>query len=80
VQLNDGRTLNGVAIAQSDRTITLKMQNETIVIDRKEIEEIQESNLSLMPDGILESLAKSDARDLVAYLMHPNQVPLKNEP
>jgi putative heme-binding domain-containing protein len=80
VQLADGRTLNGMVIANSERTITLKTAQETIVIDRAEIEAMQDSTLSLMPEGMLETLKESEVRDLIAYLMHASQVPLPEKP
>ena len=80
VVLNDGRTLNGVIVAKTDRTITLKSQTGTTAIDRNDIDDMQESKLSLMPEGLLESLAETHVRDLIAYLMHPSQVPLTATP
>ena len=77
VVLNDGRTLNGVVVSQSDRTITLKSQSGAVTIDRNDIDEMQESKLSLMPEGLLESLTENQVRDLIAYLMYPSQVPLR---
>ena len=76
VVLNDGRTLNGVIVAKTDRTITLKSQTGTTAIDRNDIDDMQESKLSLMPEGLLESLPETQVRDLIAYLMYPSQVPL----
>jgi putative membrane-bound dehydrogenase-like protein len=80
VVLNDGRTLNGVIVAKTDRTITLKSQTAATVVDRNDIDEMQESTLSLMPDGLLESLSETQVRDLIAYLMHSIQVPLNETP
>lgn len=76
--LNDGRTLNGVVAAKTDRTITLKTMTETVAIDRADIKEKRESELSLMPEGLLDSLSPEQVRDLVAYLMHKTQTPLPN--
>jgi putative heme-binding domain-containing protein len=80
VLLNDGRTLNGVIVAKTDRTITLKSQTRTTVVDRNDIDDMQESKLSLMPEGLLESLPETQVRDLIAYLIHPSQVPLNATP
>jgi putative heme-binding domain-containing protein len=80
VVLNDGRTLNGVVVAKTDRTITLKSQTGTTTIDRNDIDDMQESKLSLMPEGLLESLPEAQVRDLIAYLMYPSQVPLNATP
>ncbi len=46
------------------------------MIDRSEIESVQPSPSSLMPDGLLDALNASEVRDLFAYLVHPTQVPL----
>ena len=76
VDLTDGRILNGLITAQTDRTISLRTLTEEIAIERAEIEKIQESSLSLMPEGLLEALSELQARDLIAYLMDRSQVPL----
>ena len=76
VNLKDGRVLNCLILAKTDRTLTLRTMNETLTVDRGEIEGTQESKLSLMPEGLLESLTDAQRRDLIAYLMHPVQVPL----
>jgi hypothetical protein len=41
---------------------------------------MKESELSLMPDGLLESFTPEQQRDIFAYLMHPSQVPLPSGP
>jgi hypothetical protein len=30
----------------------------------------------MMPEGLLQALTEDQVRDLIAYLMHPTQVPL----
>jgi putative membrane-bound dehydrogenase-like protein len=74
--LKDGRVLNGVVAANSARTLTLQTMTETVTIERAEVESLEESKLSLMPEGLLEALNEAQVRDLIAYLMHPAQVPL----
>ena len=76
VNLKDGRVLNGLIAAKTDRTLTLKTMTETLTFERGEIQSVQESSLSLMPEGLLETLTAEQARDLIAYLMHMSQVPL----
>ena len=56
VAMNDGRILNGMIKARSDRTLTLQTQTESIVLDRSEIEGIKPSSSSLMADGLLDNL------------------------
>jgi len=75
VDFKDGRTLNGLLGAQTERTLILKTMSETVTIGRDEIKRLEQSTLSLMPEGLLEALTETQARDLIAYLMHPSQVP-----
>jgi mono/diheme cytochrome c family protein len=45
-------------------------------VERTEIASIEESAQSVMPEGMLEALQPTEVADLIAYLMHPTQVPL----
>ena len=74
VDLKDGRVLNCLIAAKTERTLTLKTMTETVTVERSEIAGIRESTLSLMPEGLIESLPPEQARDLIAYLMHKSQV------
>jgi putative heme-binding domain-containing protein len=80
VAMEDGRTLNGLVRAQTDRTLTLQTQNERLVLDRAEIEAIKPSPLSLMPEGLLDPLSPAEVRDLIAYLNGRTQVALPKAP
>ena len=74
--LKDGRVINGLLTAKTERTVTLKTMTEVFTVERSEIKDLQMSTLSIMPEGLLEALNETQARDLVAYLMHRSQVPL----
>ncbi|KAF0170623.1 MAG: membrane-bound dehydrogenase domain-containing protein [Limisphaerales bacterium] len=74
--LKDGRTLNALVAARTERTLTLKTMTETITVQRSDVTSLKESALSLMPEGLLEALTPEQQRDLIAYLMHKSQVPL----
>jgi putative membrane-bound dehydrogenase-like protein len=76
VALADGRVLNGILIDQSGPTVTVQTPTERLIVNRAEIEEVRKSELSLMPEGQLDVLAEKEVRDLIAYLMSPQQVPL----
>ena len=76
VELKDGRVLNGLVVEANDRIVTLQNQTDRMVISRQDIERISKSELSAMPDGLFDVLSPVQRRDLVAYLMHPTQVPL----
>ncbi|PQO33669.1 PVC-type heme-binding CxxCH protein [Blastopirellula marina] len=79
VAMEDGRVLNGVISQMNERTITLRSPQETVTIDRQEIEEMKTSQVSLMPEGQLLKLSDNETRDLIAYLMSSVQAPLPPE-
>jgi len=79
ITMNDGRVLSGVVGQQNERTLTLLTAKDPLTLDRSEIEEITPTNLSLMPDGLLQNLTPEQVRDLFAYLMSVEQVPLPKD-
>ncbi len=74
--LEDGRVVNGVITATTERTLTLQTIQEPVTLDRKEIASIKQSTTSLMPDGLLQNQSSEQIRDLIGYLMSMDQVPL----
>ena len=74
VLLDDGRVLNGLVVSENDKTLVIQTQSrkETIPVDS--IEQIKQTTLSPMPDGLLATLTPDQVRDLIAYLMSPVQV------
>jgi putative heme-binding domain-containing protein len=76
VTLKDGRVLNGMVSAKTERTLWLKTMTEFVTVERSEIAKQEELPQSLMPDGLLQAFTPDQVRDLIAYLMNPTQVPL----
>lgn len=74
--LKDGRTVSGVAVEKSEKTLTIQTATDKLTVNKQEIEEQKESKVSLMPEGLLDVLKPEQVRDLIAYLMSPEQVPL----
>ncbi|HWL07025.1 MAG TPA: PVC-type heme-binding CxxCH protein [Planctomicrobium sp.] len=79
VILADGRVLNGVLSELNERTLTLQSAQESITLDRNEIDEMKTTSVSLMPEGLLQNLTPDQIRDLICYLMSSQQVPLPAE-
>ena len=79
VAMNDGRVLSGILRSQSEQTLTLQTPTEKLMLNRADVEKIQPSQLSLMPDGLLDPLSPTEVRDLFAYLMSSAQVPLSQQ-
>jgi putative heme-binding domain-containing protein len=78
--MKDGRSITGIVKQQDDKSVTVITQNETLTLPRNEIQSLQQSELSMMPEGLLAPLNDQEARDLLYYLSRPGQVPLLGEP
>ncbi len=76
VTLKDGRVLSGVISGKTDRTLSLRSLTETLTVDLSEVVKQDTSTTSMMPEGLLLAFQPDQVRDLIAYLMHPSQVPM----
>ncbi|HYG73671.1 MAG TPA: PVC-type heme-binding CxxCH protein [Planctomycetota bacterium] len=69
VKMKDGRVLTGLIAEQDERTVTLKRENNARdVLQRSEIAVMKEQPISLMPEGMHESLQPQEFRDLISFL------------
>src|SRR5213079_2842881 len=50
VDLKDGRSLNALISAKTERTLTLKTMTEMLTVERGEVSGIHQSTLSIMPE------------------------------
>lgn len=67
--LNDGRVVTGFLVEQDPQAITLRSPDgQTISVERTEIDELNKSRKSLMPEGQLKELSDEQLRNLFAYL------------
>jgi putative membrane-bound dehydrogenase-like protein len=80
LETKDGRSLTGILKQQDEKSVTLLTQNETAVIPRSEIESLRESQLSMMPEGLLQTFNDQEVRDLIFYLRSPAQAPMPESP
>ncbi|HYG76604.1 MAG TPA: PVC-type heme-binding CxxCH protein [Planctomycetota bacterium] len=76
VKTNDGRVISGIVGAQDEQIVTIKTQTENIVLQRSVIKSMKQTELSMMPEGLLTGMSRQDLIDLISYLRSPNQVPL----
>ena len=72
----DGRILTGIIRAEDQDTITLVTANETITLPKSEVDQRRQSEQSMMPEDLWNTLSEQEIRSLVAYLASPAQVPL----
>jgi putative heme-binding domain-containing protein len=75
-ETKDDRLISGVIMEENEGTVTIQTQTGTVTLPRNEIVSRNQSNLSMMPEGLLDTLEQSEIVDLIAYLQSPSQVPL----
>lgn len=69
VHTKSGQVLTGMPVSKDDNGLTLvDAKSHKTVIPQGEIEEIQESTVSLMPENLYRQLTPQQLRDLFAYL------------
>lgn len=69
VETRDERSLTGFVVRQDDRAVVLRgMDGQDVVLQRAEIAELRPAGMSLMPEGLVESLGDQEVRDLFAYV------------
>ncbi|WLD13956.1 PVC-type heme-binding CxxCH protein [Planctellipticum variicoloris] len=74
--LEDGRVLNGLVLSETGNALTLRTATDTVAVDLGDVEERKTVPLSLMPENLLQPYSLEQIRDLFAYLMTREQVPL----
>jgi putative membrane-bound dehydrogenase-like protein len=74
IQTVDGRVLNGIVAGDDGDVLTVRTQNDSVLLPKNEIEARELSKLSLMPEGVLDKLSEAELRDLLAYLSGDQQV------
>ena len=71
VSTKDGETYTGVRAGTSYNPLRLRLASGTeIVLHPNQIERIDRSKVSLMPEGLLKNLQLEEIRDLMAFLQH----------
>jgi putative membrane-bound dehydrogenase-like protein len=76
IDTKDDRSITGIIKQQDDKSVTVVTPNEVITIPRDEVKSLNQSEFSMMPEGLLQSLNDQEVRDLIYYLSRPGQVPL----
>jgi putative heme-binding domain-containing protein len=70
VQTVDGRSMTGLLVKRDENEVVLRDgQNKEIILAAKNVEVLQPSRVSLMPDGQMAGLTAQEAADLLEYLV-----------
>lgn len=69
VTTKTGKLLTGIITVETSSSITLqRAENQTDLVLRQDIEEMQSSGLSLMPEGLEKNLTVAEMADLLSFL------------
>lgn len=68
LELNDGQVIVGVIVKQLPDRVEVQTKDALQTIDVRDIEIMQESGRSLMPDGLADALTDQELADLFKYL------------
>jgi putative heme-binding domain-containing protein len=69
LEMKDGRSLSGFIRSRTERIVVLQTLAEEVSLPAGDIARTEQSTVSLMPEGLLESLGETEVRDLIGYLM-----------
>jgi putative heme-binding domain-containing protein len=72
VLLESGEVLTGLLVGETANSVSIQSANGiTQTISRLEIEQLSNSNLSLMPEGLESILTQQDLADVIAFIRQP---------
>jgi len=80
VWTTDERLVSGILREETASSLVLRTERERVVIPKSEIESRRTSELSTMPEGLLETLRPDEVVDLFAYLQGAAQANLLATP
>ena len=81
VATKDGRVLSGLIVEQSPAAVTLcDSQGQRTRIARADVEDVKESEVSLMPESLYKELKPQELRDLFSFLQQEPTRGRKDQP
>ena len=67
---DDGKTIQGLRVNESNFNIQLREENgKCHSLHKRDLEEVQQLDVSLMPGNLVENLSVKQLHDLFAFLM-----------
>lgn len=68
LETRDGRFHDGILVAETETTLTLRGEATDVTVLKSEIVELRASRVSLMPEGLEDALSDQELADVIAYL------------
>ena len=66
---SEGRVITGLVETETDSAITIRTATQNVTVAKEDIEEIQVSPNSFMPESLLTPLNDREKLELMKYLM-----------
>ncbi|MHC4996926.1 MAG: hypothetical protein ACYTGQ_17955, partial [Planctomycetota bacterium] len=63
----------GFVAAETETTLTVQTLTEQITVAKTKITQTTAVTVSIMPDGLLQTLSEEERRDLIGYLQSDGQ-------
>ena len=76
VYMKDDDVFTGIVAKEDPQTLSLATESAVQVLQKADVKEVRQSELSMMPEGLLTPLSKKELVDLITYLRTQSQVPL----
>jgi putative heme-binding domain-containing protein len=73
LETKDDRVIIGIVTKQDAAAITIVTANETLVVPKSDVQSLQQGQISMMPEGLIQSMSDAEVRDLVVYLKTAKQ-------
>jgi putative heme-binding domain-containing protein len=68
LETKDGRIHDGLIVSESSAAVTIRGEARDITVLRENIKDLRSSSISLMPEGLEESLSRRELADVIRYL------------
>ena len=76
ITTKDGQVLTGTVTAEDDQKVTVSMVGQETTVAKGDIAGRETSPVSMMPEGLLQSLKDQEILDLIKYFQSKQQVDL----
>ena len=80
IETKDGRVITGIIQERTGNSLKVATATETVFVPQNNIDSNIQSELSMMPEGLLAPFKDQEIRDLLYYLRQSAQAPLMGSP
>ncbi len=81
IDTTDGKSIIGIVAPQPDGSLVVTQSNaQKVTIPKDQIDQIKPCKISVMPEGLLNTLTLEDIANLFAYLNQPPQTAVTSRP